>query len=617
MKNNYLGLFSIILFSFSFLDSYSVASIKISKGQGVPDDVCNLTEYSYVAVVDGIPADSAYSVSWIVTNFKTVNGTATGASIKWEASNSANGNIGTLKAKLKYGKDKNGNDKYFYSETISATIKSIKHIKAQIPTFQNMTNYDIDPCQSGTINLSAADIQVPGTGISPQEVSSWKWLVPSGWTVDGQTSNGSTIILGNQDVTVTYPASATEGSIKVQGQHIVTGCTTDVQESLASDPVSVKREINFTLSANKTHVLCGDTNPVTFTVSPAPSCAVYYWNNSQTPSTSNSFQVTPSGTSDVIATVTIVYGGKQVVKQKTIPNLLFAPGTYPEIIGNSTVCGGSATYSVSYLRPGYTVSYQKSQNLSISQTGNTCTLSMSGGGVGWLEATINTPCGSYPITLSKNIAFGLVDEDKIVSSRDGQAIGAWAQYHILCNSGYTTTVTDYDSYPDGEPLGDSGDALYQSITAYEWSFPSGWSYSDTYEGIPNQKIQVSPDWGANPQPGQMLQVGVRAQNDCGWTDWKYDYWQVISCSGYYLMVTPNPVDNEAIIDLQSSDNKASSNLQEWEVEVYDPTRGLKLKTPKLKTTNTKINVQDWKEGVYVVRAKIGKEVVSGKLIVKH
>lgn len=46
-------------------------------------------------------------------------------------------------------------------------------------------------------------------------------------------------------------------------------------------------------------------------------------------------------------------------------------------------------------------------------------------------------------------------------------------------------------------------------------------------------------------------------------------------------------------------------------------QSLKEKKTKLKTTETKISTSSWKDGIYLVRAKIGSEIIIEKLLVKH
>ncbi len=441
----------------------------------------------------------------------------------------------------------------------------------------------IDPCSSGTIYLSAANMYVPGTGnINLDQVINFKWLVPKGWSVGSQVSDGVSFIYSGQNVTVNYPASAIEGTIKVQGSIVVLGCTAETQESLACEPISVKREVNFTLNANKSSLLCGDTSPVTFTVSPASACAVYYWNNSQTPSTNNIFQVTPDGVNATIATVNIVYGGKTKSLSKTINYQLFDTGVTPYISGSNAIClGSNSTYTVTYLRPGYTVTYNKSSNLSISQAGNSCTLTSTGNGAGWLEATINTPCGAYPQTLHKDIWVGLPNKPVF------EIVGP-----IEC--GFIYVVKNFNN---------------ESVT---WSLRGplrfvgpNVGYRCTFEAT------GSSDYGDES-------VTATIENECGIVSTTEETGP-IECFDFLL--TPNPASSDVFVSFQSEESTKSLSSkvlaeEEYNVRIFD-NMGTVFYIGKKKGDRFSLPISNLKDGIYFVEVNSNKKSASKQLVVKH
>jgi len=514
-----------------------------------------------------------------------------GASIKWNATNSVNGNIGKIYAELK---DSN-NVVLATSNSIEVTIKSIKHIKAQLPMFGYGGGVvTLDPCTPGTYYLGAANIDVPGTGTLPEKVLDFKWLVPSGWTVQGQTSDGSTWISSGQNVTVAYPASATEGSISVKGNHVVSGCTSELQESLPMDAVTVKRDAGLNLTANKSNLLCGETSPVTFTVTPALPCAVYYWNNSQTPSTSNSFQITPDGSTNVIATVNIFYGGKTKSMSKTIDYLLFAPGVVPVIQGAGNLCGNNESYTVSNLRPHYTVSWNCSPNLSrISpQVSYPGIFNYTSPGAGWIEATISSPCGDWPVVLHKDVWVGIPTTPTI--------IGGFAS-----NGMSFSQNTSYEFFATPNPL--------LGVTNYQWVVSGGTILSGQGTDVLTVRTAINTT-GLT----KYFDVSLKYGNSCGWSNYLWRSGFIVSEGGPMLIViTPNPSAGEATIELTSDNKEAFTALTEWEYEIYDSMQGMKEKKTNLKSTQTKVNTTNWKDGVYIVRAKIGEKIISEKLVVKH
>jgi hypothetical protein len=542
-------LFSLLIFALE-ANSQDRPSVVIERGydeQGTqtPSTVCNKKEYPYVVKcylptgntntykleISNTLGSVSYSKDLTADEVITIKNT-------WNASTTSNN--GSLTAKLTLGSTEKTN-------TLSAEIKSIKHIKAQIPTLGSY--YTLDPCSSGTMYLSAADIQVPGTGNPPEEVFNWKWLVPAGWTVDGQTSDGSTMIAGNQDVSVTYPASATEGSIKVLGYHVVSGCS-DYQESLSSEPVTISRKKTFTLTPNKKYLLCGDTSPVTFTVSPALSCATYYWNGSQTASTSNTCQITPNGSTAVTVSVNIFYGGTLEAKTKTVNYYMFSKSNPPYIQGPPEVCPGGSSFSVSNLRSGQTVIYTPSTNISKTQTGNTCTLYSSSTGAGYLDATIHTNCGDTVIS-RKPLDVGSPQPGNIYIEMDAppRRFTATIQNEVA-------SATSYDWYLDGV-------------------------LNTTYHGfsaIFNRK---------SPYCGREYHLEVRANNGCGSSAKTHKLVFEPDCL-YRLVLSPNPTVDESTVELFDESTTTLASEMDWELEVYDQNQMLKEKKTRIKGNLTKI-----------------------------
>jgi hypothetical protein len=109
---------------------------------------------------------------------------------------------------------------------------------------------------------------------------------------------------------------------------------------------------------------------------------------------------------------------------------------------------------------------------------------------------------------------------------------------------------------------------------------------------------------------------VNAQNTCPGTSPTY-YYPISVASGRYLSISPNPTSGETTLELVSNSSEESLKQDiEWSFEIYDSMQGMKEKKTKIKDKQAKVNTSNWKEGVYFVRAKIGDETISGKLLVK-
>ena len=158
--------------------------------------------------------------------------------------------------------------------------------------------------------------------------------------------------------------------------------------------------------------------------------------------------------------------------------------------------------------------------------------------------------------------------------------------------------------------------VYYSIPALEdvisinWVWPSSWTY---VSGQGTRYIALQT--GATGSGGI---IGAQAVNIClNPGSYATMYTSVTGICGYSLSVSPNPATGEATIELVSDSNETLAGGTEWELEVYDSMQGLKEKKTKITGNQAKINTANWKDGVYIVRAKIGDEVITEKLVVKH
>ncbi|HNY15139.1 MAG TPA: T9SS type A sorting domain-containing protein, partial [Bacteroidales bacterium] len=84
-----------------------------------------------------------------------------------------------------------------------------------------------------------------------------------------------------------------------------------------------------------------------------------------------------------------------------------------------------------------------------------------------------------------------------------------------------------------------------------------------------------------------------------------------------LLITPNPSSSEINIKLVKNDD---SNLKEgnrWELEIFDQSLVPKVKATNIFDQDYKINIQNWKDGMYYVVARYGKNTITGKLVVRN
>ncbi len=388
----YIQLF--IAFIVISLGAEAETTISISKQNSTaPSNVCDKSTYTYTTTITGW--NSNYEVAWEPTNGTITSQSTSSATVKWEADSETDGYIGKIKAQIR---NTNTQAVVATSNEIEVTIKSIKHLKPYLTPYNPGTEIRISPCGSGTVNLETTRLAVPGTGdMNPDKVNDYEWTIPKGWEMNGQKSDGSKPIRGDYYSAISYPASAQGGTIKVRGYRM--DCNANMQYSIYSDAVTIVRDIDWKLTANKKYFVCGSTEPITFTIKPNSTtptipCAVYYWNNGTTATTSNVFSVNP-GASDLIVTVKVVYGGTEKTISLSVPLKAFDEENLPIISGPSTICN-TENYGLTFLPNGARVSWNESSNLAEGPAG---TFTAIGSGEGWVQAILTNDCGS--ITLSK------------------------------------------------------------------------------------------------------------------------------------------------------------------------------------------------------------------------
>ncbi len=86
---------------------------------------------------------------------------------------------------------------------------------------------------------------------------------------------------------------------------------------------------------------------------------------------------------------------------------------------------------------------------------------------------------------------------------------------------------------------------------------------------------------------------------------------------YSLAISPNPTISEATVELVSTSTEKPLKEPEWDMEIYDAMQSQKVNAQKVKGTKQNINTSGRKDGIYMVRVKIEKEVLSGRLVVKQ
>jgi len=256
----------------------------------------------------------------------------------------------------------------------------------------------------------------------------------------------------------------------------------------------------------------------------------------------------------------------------------------PYISGSSAVCPSGTTFTVNYVPPGGTVRWACSTNISFdNQPGDSKVFTANGTNSGWIVARIVTTCNDT-ITLPTQVVW----------------VGLYSSSNYPITGPSSAPCRQYVYYSIPTLVG---------VTSINWVWPSGWTYISG-QGTTNLALQT----GTTGSGGI---VGAQATNACGTGSYATKYTSVTGICGYRLDVSPNPATGEATIELVSDSEEGLAGAVEWELDIYDSMQSLKEKKTDIKTAQTMINTSSWKDGVYIVRAKIGDEVITEKLVVKH
>ena len=437
------------------------------------------------------------------------------------------------------------------------------------PSFSSGTTLNI-PCYVTTpvsISLNSY-INTDANSIDQGETitSHFEWTLPSGWqTTGGQTGT----FVSTSSINVIPPSSTAPTSISVRPKaYTQYGSTATLQ---------ITRNLNnFSISEGSSP----SYNSIVRYQVPFYNGVSYSWQLPQGwsgSSNTNYIDVTLGcGTGNIVATMTGCNDSK--TSSLTVAPYLVPPST--TITGDPIVCPSGTQFKVDNVANGCTVTWQCSSNLTFdNQPGTPKTFTAAGTGAGWIKATVTaTVCGTPVLLPTKNIT--------------------WVGVPVI------TSITGPSSVGINQPASFTAQLYFDSSpTNYYWTTS------------PSSGVTIYPDGryaSMSFANSGTYQVVARAQNSCGWSDYFITYVDVTD--GYYLAISPNPTTTEATIELVNTSTEKATKEIEWDLEVYD---AMKAKVQKIKTNKHNLNTTGWKDGVYMVRAKVESKIITGKLVVKQ
>lgn len=286
-----------------------------------------------------------------------------------------------------------------------------------------------------------------------------------------------------------------------------------------------------------------------------------------------------------------------------VPN--FAANTL--ISGPTLACLSSVTSTINGLPSVSSIVWEPGPNMTIAsgQNTTTCTFSTTASGNSWVKAHLITDCGNITLP-QKNLWIGIPPAPEINSYTP----------FVWSTSFWPTPVKVYTVYAEDEIIfydenTNTFGGLIESFSR-EWDIDAGSIPYSAYDYGPGGRMCFFH------QPGT-VRVRAKSSNSCGETEWSEPVFVDVIAQEYMLSLSPNPASGEVTVELKSGGNNTDllSNENVWDLDVYDAMQSLKTKVSKIKNKSTVLNTSGWKDGVYVIRAIVGKKLVTGKLVVKH
>jgi hypothetical protein len=249
----------------------------------------------------------------------------------------------------------------------------------------------------------------------------------------------------------------------------------------------------------------------------------------------------------------------------------------PYISGSSTVCSSNSTYTIQNRPSGSTIVWTQSINLVYvsGQGTNNYTVkanSSSTSGLGWVRANVNGTLFEKTFWIGKP-SFYLTGDTELETGLMGIA---------EINYNYSTS---------------------QGITSYVWAKSGAIASITGGPAIAKYKAGYVPGSGT---------VDLTMTNQCGST---FKYF-IVTVTGGYLIVYPNPVNNELNIEIKSDESSQFKLPENAEIQLYDKMMGVK-KIKRFDGASTTINVSDLKSDYYILKVILGDKIYEEKVIISR
>lgn len=390
-------------------------------------------------------------------------------------------------------------------------------------TIINMT-INIDTYQS-VINNSQSDLYIyTKKSFSAVRTQSYSKNIPSTNWIPGYAANTLTYSIPVSFSINAADFDATGGTlfmvfVSPSGTEYTSSCTFTITKT---PPPS------FTLAPTSLGLVCGETTPRTFSVTPvnipSGSSVTYNWNigtgwSGTVNSSMSSITLTPTSTSSVPSSISVTPYLNGVAQPAKSCVVSLAPFTVSNSINTGSICtvGNTKSYAINGLPSGCTVNWS-STNTAVatvaSGTNSQVIMQSLATGTFSIKATVINSCGQTLTSTSQPINVGLgISAPILVGS------GCYANSSSPCiianpahTSGYVSATVQLTS------------PTMENTTTYsdwEWENISGrFAFTGMYvNGAIANGESIGINFLNNTIPNQ-IEFRCRVRNSCGWSNWK-------------------------------------------------------------------------------------------------
>lgn len=275
---------------------------------------------------------------------------------------------------------------------------------------------------------------------------------------------------------------------------------------------------------------------------------------------------------------------------------LFATTTSLAISGDSAICTGSKTYTLSNIPAGSTVQWGPANGyVTITPSGNDIIVTVNPGSTGFVTLTASTVAPNGCIT--SNVA------SKVISVG-----GPYAGFNIVVHPAWPTNCWEAWAFNYFQ----AQLAFGSGYTSYEWGH--------TYLGVDYPGPETGDTYTFIPYDVGTYEIYVRPKNSCGVGPKSTRIVEVTwSCIGFRVQVSPNPAKGTLYVTIAGEDQKTAKQqpaVTQLTLHEVISARIVKQWTVAGNQKQLSLNLAGVKKGNYMLTVQRGTNRQSKQIIVE-